>query len=115
MENQIEGSQTKIPARRRSGREIEEWIERYRQSGQSARAFALAHGLRVDTLRGWLYRRGRRLRNRGETMIPVKLIDSPGSQPTVTLRLPSGIEIEFAAAVAVSTLKELIESGLRRC
>jgi len=64
----------------------------------------------VDTLRGWLYRRGRGVKNPSEGMIPVKLIDSPGRQPAVTLRLPSGIEIEFGAAVPVSTLKELIES-----
>jgi hypothetical protein len=69
----------------------------------------------VGTLRGWLYRRAGRTKNRSEAMIPVKLIDSAGRQPAVTLRLPSGIEIEFAAAVAVSTLKELIESGARRC
>ena len=44
MEKKTEESPTKIPARRRSGREIEAWIERYRQSGKSARAFASAHG-----------------------------------------------------------------------
>jgi hypothetical protein len=115
MENQIEGSQTKIPTRRRSGREIEEWIERYRQSGQSARAFALAHGLRVDTLRGWLYRRGRRMKSPSTTMIPVKVTDSREAAAAVTLRLPTGIEVEFRGPVAVSTLKELIKSGSRRC
>jgi hypothetical protein len=115
MDNQTEGAQNKVSARRRSGREIDEWIERYRRSGQSAAAFASAHGVKVGTLRGWLYRRAGRTKSRNEAMIPVKLIDSAGRQPAVTLRLPSGIEIEFAAAVAVSTLKELIESGTRRC
>lgn len=69
----------------------------------------------MGTLRGWLYRRGRRVKNPSEAMIPVKVIDSPERQPAVTLRLPSGIEVEFSAPVAVSTLQRLIESGLRRC
>ena len=115
MENQTEGSEMRVSVRRRSGREIEEWIERYRQSGQSARAFASTHGLRVDTLRGWLYRRRKRAKDLGGAMIPVKVIDSPEGPAGVTLRLPCGIEVEFGAAVTVSTLKELIESGSRRC
>jgi len=115
MENQTEESPTKIPARRRNGREIEAWIERYRQSGKSARAFASAHGLRVDTLRGWVYRRGRRMKSPSTTMIPVSVTDSREAAAAVTLRLPTGIEVEFRGPVAVSTLKELIESGSRRC
>ena len=115
MDNHTEWTQKKVSARRRSGREIDEWIERFRQSDQSAAGFASAHGIRVGTLRGWLYRRGRGVKAGRKAMIPVKLIDSAGRQPAVTLRLPSGIEIEFAAAVAVSTLQELIESGARRC
>ena len=115
MENQIEKSQIKIPARRRNDREIEEWIESYRQSGQSARAFALAHGLRVDTLRGWVYRRARRMKNPSTTMIPVRVTDSHEAAAAVTLRLPTGVEVEFRGPVLVATLQALIKSATRRC
>jgi len=32
-----------------------EWIERFRRSGQSQRAFAQAHGLNLSQFRYWLY------------------------------------------------------------
>jgi len=111
METQIEGVEVKVKRRRRSGQEIEEWIERYRQSGQNARVFAARHGLRVGTLRQWLYRRGNKARASGQAMVPVKLIDPPENQPAVTLRLPGGVQVEFSAPVEVSVLRELIAAG----
>lgn len=111
MENQIEGIEVKEKRRRRSCQEIEDWIERYRQSGQSARAFAARHGLRVGTLRQWLYRRGNKATASSQAMVPVKLIEAPESQPAVTLRLPGGVQIEFSGPVEVSVLRELIAAG----
>lgn len=43
--------------RRQTGaEEREKWIERYRGSAQTQRAFAAEHGLCLSTLRSWLYR-----------------------------------------------------------
>jgi len=54
MEKQFEALEIKSRSRQRSAEEIETWVARYRQSGQTQRAFAAAHGIRAGTLARWL-------------------------------------------------------------
>jgi len=115
MEKQFEALEIKSRSRQRSAEEIETWVARYRQSGQTQRAFAAAHGIRAGTLARWLYRRGKKSNRVNAAMIPVSVIDSREEQAAVTLRLPTGVEVEFRAPVAVATLQRLIRSGTKRC
>lgn len=95
---------------RRRRAEIEELVERYRLSGQTQSAYAAAEGLKVGTLRQWLYRREGKETGSGG-MVPVKVVEGRGTGRTVVIRYTSGVEVEFAGGVEVGVLRELIELG----
>lgn len=87
-----------FPTRRRStAAEQLRWVARYEASGLTQEQFARRHGLRVNTLRQWLYRgggRARAIRASGFKELPLSAVLSSGSwdaeiilgeQPTVRL------------------------------
>jgi hypothetical protein len=111
MENQTEGREFKVRQQQRSPQEIEAWVARFRQSGQTQRGFAAAHGLQAGTLARWLYRRGKKAKAVNGAMVPVKVIDTAGRASWVVVHLPGGVQIEFSGPVEVSVLRELIAAG----
>lgn len=69
---------------RRSKKEREELISRFRTSGQTQRAFAAAHGISEHTLSNWLTRLS-------EPATP--FIEIPSQRTEVELRFADGTEL----------------------
>lgn len=102
--------------KRRSRQEVDAWVERYRQSGQTQTAFAAEHGIKVETLRQWLYRRGDKEAKAQGRLLPVRVLEDGGRVPAVVVRFPGGVEVEFVQGVEISELSRLIGwRGSQRC
>jgi hypothetical protein len=104
---------------RRRGRAFwQDLIREYETSGSESQGeFAARHGVKVQTFRGWLYRRRRGGDGaRGPRLLPVRVV--PSTVPTarwqgdaaVEAQMPSGVRVRFAAALGA----ELIADVLRR-
>ena len=85
MENQTEGSQIKIPARRRSSREIEEWIERYRPERPKCSGLRLGPWAASGQLARVALPQRASDEKSSTTMIPVSVTDTREAVAAVTL------------------------------
>lgn len=110
MEDTKEENQA-VAHRRRSRREVDEWVERFRESGQSQVDFGKAHGINVGTLRQWIYRRRNQESKGAGNLLAVKVVEPSGHLPAVIVRFPGGVEVEFAGGVEVAELQKLISPG----
>lgn len=105
---------------RRSRAEREQLLSEYMASGETPSSFAARAGLKVGTLRLWLYKRRKAAGGAPARFAPVRIVGaspmakSPGA---ITVRWPQGIEVEipFAvdSAVAVKLVRELVAPCLR--
>lgn len=111
QEQRANPSPTSPSRKRRSRREIEAWLERYGQSGQTQAAFAAEHGIKVGTLRQWLYRRRPNEAKSEGQLLPVKVVEDRGRVSGILVRFPEGVEVEFVRDVEISDLIQLIGRG----
>ena len=104
-------------AQRRS--DWQDVVERWRESGQSVRAFCRAEGLREWTFYFWrrkLAHRGHRaqrqpgIRSPGATFLPVKLVrdDPGGAAPGIEIVLPHGRVVRVRAGFDRQALAEVL-------
>ena len=104
----------------RSRRERIQWVSEYRASGLTQEQFARRAGLKVGTLRAWIYK----MRTPDHAPLggfaPVRIVDEVRpvkSRGSVTVRWPQGIEVEIAMELdgrSVGRLvRELVQSCLR--
>ena len=91
----------------------------YRASGKTQEEFARQAGIKVGTLRTWIYRRSAVTEDRGQ-LAPVRIVEGARSPPprgAVTLRWPQGIELEIALDLdgpgALGLVRELLAPCLR--
>jgi hypothetical protein len=90
-----------------------QWIERYRQSGQSQRAFAQTHGLSLSQLRYWIYSPAPKAE--GVVTAPrvqeITLNGWPKQQPwSAEITLPTGPTIRLDTALARELLTPLLQA-----
>ena len=109
--------------RQRTRSEREQMVEAYRASGQTQAVFAHERGIKLTTLRTWIYRR--RAVNDGEPgrIEPVRMVGGGFSGATrarsaitaLTVRWPQGIEfaVELDAARVERLVRELLAPCLR--
>jgi len=105
---------------RRSGAEREQLVGEYHNSGLTQEQFAAQAGLKIGTLRAWIYKKRPVASRPGGHFAPVRLVDtlpvakSPG---TVTVRWPQGLEVEIAVrwddTGALRLIRELVAPCLR--
>jgi hypothetical protein len=104
----------------RPGPERTQLLREYRASGLTQEQFAERAGVKVSTLRAWIYRKRPVVSGPGDHFAPVRLVDtlpvakSPG---TVTVRWPQGLEVEIAVKLddtgALRLVRELVAPCLR--
>lgn len=106
--------------RHRTRGEREELVEAYRTSGQTQTGFAKVRGIKVATLRAWIYQR--RAANHAEPgrIEPVRIVGGSLAGGTlaraaITVRWPQGIElaVELDAAGVERLGRELLAPCLR--
>jgi DNA-binding transcriptional regulator YiaG len=106
---------------RHSARARAQLLEEYRASGLTQERFAARAGLKVGTLRAWIYKRRPPAPPADGHFAPVRIVDvarpvmmSPG---TVTVRWPQGLEVEIAVKLddtgALRLIRELVAPCLR--
>jgi transposase-like protein len=106
--------------RHRTRSEREQMVEAYRVSGQTQAVFAHERGIKLTTLRTWIYRR-RAEDNAGPGRIaPVRIVGGGLAGTTmvrsaITVRWPQGIEFAFEldAAGVERLVRELLAPCLR--
>ena len=108
------------PGRHRRRSEREQMIEAYHASGQTQAAFAEERGLKISTLRAWLYRRRAEDHAGPGRIEPVRIVGGGFSGATmaraaITVRWPQGIElaVELDAAGVERLVRELLAPCLR--
>lgn len=109
-----------VPDRRerRSPRERAQLLGAYRASGLTQEEFAARAGLKVGTLRAWIYKPRPAVRPAGGHFAAVRIVDgsavakAPG---TVTVRWPQGLAVEIVVPLDESGLRELVRELVVPC
>jgi transcriptional regulator with XRE-family HTH domain len=93
----------KTRRRRASAVERAEWVRRFRQSGLSQEAFAQKYGLKVSSLRNWLYKRSAppKAPRLIELPNPLSIPAPDASEAEVLLRSGHRVRLRGAAAGAL--------------
>ena len=93
----------------------------YRASGLTQEQFAARSGIKVGTLRAWIYKRRTPAVAGSGNFAPVRIVEGPhpttSSRGSVTVRWPQGIEVEIAidldSAGAAGLVRKLLGPCLR--
>lgn len=114
--------------RRRSRRERAQLLSEYRASGWTQERFARRSGIKVGTLRTWIYkmRSSATSANRDEVspideaggFAPVRIVDAVRpmkSRGLVTVRWPQGMEVEIAVELDGVGIERLVRELVRPC
>lgn len=106
--------------RQRTRGEREQWVEAYRTSGQTQAVFARERGIKLPTLRAWIYRRRAEQSREPGRLEPVRIVGGGFSGGTmarsaITVRWPQGVElaVELDAAGIERLVRELLAPCLR--
>ena len=91
----------------------------YRASGLTQERFAARSGIKVGTLRTWIYkRRSPAVADRGR-FAPVRIVEGPhpatNSRGSVTVRWPQGIEVQIAMDLDRAGVAALVRKLLGPC
>lgn len=104
---------------RRSRAERVEVLRAYRASGLTQEQFARQAGIKLGTLRGWIYKQPGLGREAPGGFAPVRIVGGTRTnQPTrgaVTVRWPQGLEVEIAVELDRAGLEQLVQTLLAPC
>lgn len=105
---------------RQSVAERAHWLSEYRASGLTQERFAARAGIKVGTLRAWIYKRRRPVDDQRGHFAPVRIVGGAGPSPTptrgaVTVRWPQGIEVEIAVELDGAGVGRLVRELLKPC
>jgi transcriptional regulator with XRE-family HTH domain len=97
----------------------ERLLGEYRASGLTQEQFAARSGIKVGTLRTWIYkRRTPAVADRGR-FAPVRIVDearsASASRGSVTVRWPQGIEVRIAMDLDRAGVASLVRKLLGPC
>ena len=112
------GKRATLERRRRWSRaEREQLLQDFRASGLTQARFAAEHGIKVTTLRNWIYK----LTGVGDQcggFAPVRIVGagSMGSRSAITVRWPQqGVEVELGVDLDGSGVVRLVRELLAPC
>jgi hypothetical protein len=78
--------------------------------------YAKREGLRLCSLRGWLYRKRRdEAQQEGTGFAAVKLRNAVTATGTVTVRWPSGVEVEVSPGTDAVSIVHLVRELVKPC
>jgi DNA-binding transcriptional regulator YiaG len=109
-----------VPDRRepRSPSERAQLLTEYRASGLTQEQFAARAGLKIGTLRAWIYKKRPAVSPAGGYFAPVRIVDEPAvakAPGTVTVRWPQGMEVAIAVPLDESGALRLVREILAPC
>jgi len=120
-----ETSSEETRARRRGRRrwsqaEVARWVSAYRASGQTQDKFAAGAGIKVGTLRAWIYKRRPPVSDDRGPIAPVRIVGGArlpvtATRGAITVRWPQGIEVEMAIELDGAGVERLIRELLAPC
>jgi hypothetical protein len=95
-------------------------LREYRASGLTQEKFAGQAGIRIGTLRAWIYKQPTAEGDAAGGFAPVRIVDrsGPGTGTTrgaVTVRWPQGIEVEIAVDLGGAGVERLVRELLTPC
>lgn len=100
--------------------ERERLLGAYRASGLTQEQFAAQSGIKVGTLRAWIYKRRTPAVAGSGNFAPVRIVEgshpaTPTCRGSVTVRWPQGIEVEIAIDLdsAAGLVRKLLAPCLR--
>lgn len=115
-------------SKHRSRRERAQLLSEYRASGWTQERFAQRTGIKVGTLRAWIYkmRSSAPSANRDEIgaidegggFAPVRIVDAVHpvkSRGSVTVRWPQGMEVEIAVELDGVGIERLVRKLVKPC
>jgi transposase-like protein len=79
-------------------------VSDWQQSGQSQKAFAETHGIKLFTFRYWIQKQ----REQNQHTDAFLQLGAPLSAAAITIRYPNGTELQLPATTALATLKGLL-------
>lgn len=79
-------------------------VSDWQQSGQSQKAFAEAHGIKLFTFRYWIQKQ----REQSQHTDAFLQLGAPLSAAAITIRYPNGIELQLPANTPLGTIKGLL-------
>ena len=74
----------------------------WERSGERQREFAARHGVHVETLRSWIYRRRRGQPAKSAKIVEVRVAPAPVRAATAEISLPNGISLRVDSDTDVS-------------
>lgn len=102
----------------RSATERAQLLGEYRASGLTQEQFAARAGLKIGTLRAWIYKKRPAVSPAGGHFAPVRIVDAPlvtKSPGTVTVRWPQGVEVELAMELDGVSARQWVRELLAPC
>jgi len=95
-------------------------LQEYRASGLTQEKFAEQAGLRIGTLRAWIYKQPTAGGDAPGGFAPVRIVDRSGpstmtTRGAVTVRWPQGIEVEIAVDLDGAGVERLVRELLTPC
>jgi len=79
-------------------------VSDWQQSGQSQKAFAEAHGIKLFTFRYWIQKQ----REQSQHTDAFLQLGAPLSAAAITIRYPNGTELQLPANTPLGTIKGLL-------
>jgi len=79
-------------------------VSDWQQSGQSQKAFAEAHGIKLFTFRYWIQKQ----REQSQHTDAFLQLGATLSAAAITIRYPNGIELQLPANTPLGTIKGLL-------
>lgn len=84
----------------------------WERSGQRQREFAARHGIHVDTLRSWIYRRRREAPAKASKIVEVRVAPTAAPAASVEIALPNGISLRVQSGADVTWTSSLAKALL---
>jgi transposase-like protein len=83
---------------------MQQLVSDWQQSGQSQKAFAEAHGIKLFTFRYWIQKQ----REQSQHTDGFLQLGAPLSAAAITIRYPNGTELQLPANTPLGTIKGLL-------
>jgi len=103
----------------RTRAERTQWLNAYRASGLTQEQFAARAGIKLGTLRAWIYKPRARAETEPGHFAPVRIVEAAPavakSSGTITVRWPQGMTVEIAVPLDEIGVGRLVRELVAPC